>query len=105
MEVGDQKLFNNESVVKGNIQHGESEEINVDSAIRNAENLDKPSKFAPRGTPTRLQQMFGEDGAKAFEQGLYDARKAGKAVMTRNTIVKTLVGGGVGIEALKKILD
>jgi len=99
METGDAKLFNNESVVKGNVAHGSNETINVDSAIRQAEILDKPSKFAPRGTPTRLQQMFGEDGAKAFKQGLYDAQKSGQKVMSRNSLLK-LVGVGGGLEVL-----
>ena len=104
MEQGDAKLFNNESVVKGNAAHGTDETINVDSAISNAEKLDKPSRFAPRGTPSRLQQMFGEDGAKAFKQGLYDAQKSGKTVLTRNAFLRTarnvgLIGGGT-IEGL-----
>jgi phosphoribosyl-ATP pyrophosphohydrolase len=99
MEVGDQKLFNNESVVSGNTAHGADETIKVDAAIRQAENLDKPSKFAPRGTPTRLEQMFGEDGAKAFKQGLYDAHKSGQTVLTRNRIIEIFGGttGGLGL--------
>jgi hypothetical protein len=96
MEEGAKKLFNNESVVNGNVAHGYPESINVDNAIKAAENLDKPSKFAPRGTPTRLQQMFGEEGAKAFKQGLYDAKAAGQKVMDRNKILSILgVTGGV----------
>jgi hypothetical protein len=96
MEEGAKKLFNHESVVSGNVAHGYPETINVDNAIKAAENLDKPSKFAPRGTPTRLQQMFGEDGAKAFKQGLYDAKSAGQKVMDRNKILSILgVTGGV----------
>ena len=98
MEQGDAKLFNNESVVSGNAENGTDETVNVKAAIRQAEQLDKPSKFAPRGTPTRLQQMFGEDGAKAFKQGLYDAQKSGQSVATRNTVAKWLGGvGGVGL--------
>jgi hypothetical protein len=98
MEQGDAKLFNNESVVNGNAENGADETINVKAAIRNAEQLDKPSKFAPRGTPTRLQQMFGEEGAKAFKQGLYDAKASGTTVATRNTVLKWLGGvGGVGL--------
>jgi hypothetical protein len=97
MEIGDAKLFNNESVVKGNVAHGGEETINVDSAIKNAELLDKPSKFAPRGSPTRLQQMFGVNGAKAFKDGLYAAQKAGQKVATRNSIIKWTAGAlGVG---------
>lgn len=95
MEEGAKKLFNNESVVNGNTAHGAPETVNVDSAIKAAENLDKPSKFAPRGTPTRLEQMFGEDGAAALKQGLYDAQKAGRKVATRNDILKIIgIAGG-----------
>jgi hypothetical protein len=98
MEEGVKKLFNNESVVSGNLAHGAPESINVDSAIKAAENLDKPSKFAPRGTPTRLEQMFGEDGAAALKQGLYDAQKAGQKVATRNQILQIIgvTGGAAG---------
>jgi hypothetical protein len=101
MEEGVKKLFNNESVVNGNTAHGAPETINVDSAIKAAENLDKPSKFAPFGTPTRLEQMFGEDGAASLKQGLYDAQKAGQKVASRNDILKILkivgiTGGALG---------
>ncbi len=88
MENVSQKLFDNEGVVSGNVDHGMPESINVNNAIKQAENLDKPSKFAPRGTPTRLQQALGEDGAKALKQGLYDAQAAGQKVATRNQIIK-----------------
>ena len=88
MEDGAKKLFDNEANVTGNVEHGVPETANVDSLIRNVENLDKPSRFAPRGTPTRLQQMFGEEGAKNFKQGLYDAQKAGQTVANRNQILK-----------------
>jgi len=97
MENVNQKLFNNESVVSGNMEHGAPESIDVKSAIRQVENLDKPSKFAPRGTPSRLQQAFGEDGAQALKQSLYDAQKAGNAAVTRATIAKwviPVIGGG-----------
>jgi hypothetical protein len=105
MENINQKLFNNESVISGNTTHGAPESINVDSAIRQVENLDKPSKFAPRGTPSRLQQAFGSDGAQSLKQGLYDAQKAGNAAVTRATIAKWVAGAvpvlGGGYEVLK----
>lgn len=101
MEEGVKKLFNNEGVISGNVAHGVQESINVDSAIRQAENLDKPSKFAPRGTPTRLQQMFGEEGAKAFKQGLYDAQKDGQKVMTRHAVLGIVTSGGGLLAYLK----
>jgi hypothetical protein len=92
MEDVTKKLFNNESVVKGNVAHDVPESINVDSAIRQVESLDKPSRFAPRGTPTRLQQAFGADGAKALKQGLYDAQKMGQSAVNARTMLKW--GGG-----------
>lgn len=104
METLDQKIFNNESVVSGDVAHDSPETINVDNAIRQAQNLDKPSKFAPRGTPTRLQQALGEDGAKAFKQGLYDAKKAGETAVSRQALFArigkiagwtTSIGGGI----------
>ena len=90
MENVNQKLFNNEGVISGNATHGAPETIDVDSAIRQAENLDKPSKFAPRGTPSRLEQAFGEDGAQALKQSLYDAKKAGQTAVARQQLAKTI---------------
>lgn len=83
-----QKLFNNESVVSGNTVHGAPETIKVDAAIRQVENLDKPSRYTPEGTPTRLQQALGTDGAKALKQGLYDAQKAGQETLSRQQVIK-----------------
>jgi hypothetical protein len=100
------KLFDNESVVSGNLEHGVTEDINVKSAIRQLENLDKPSKFAPEGTPTRLQQALGEDGARALKQSLYDAQNAGQSALTKQkwaTYLGTGIGGGTAIELLSKI--
>ncbi|HXE32782.1 MAG TPA: hypothetical protein VN087_02630 [Verrucomicrobiae bacterium] len=97
METLDQKLFNNENVVSGDVAHGAPETVNVDAAIRAVQNLDKPSKFAPRGTPTRLVQALGEDGAAALKQGLYDAQKAGQSALKVQQIAKYLgytAGGG-----------
>jgi hypothetical protein len=95
MEDVGRKLFNHESVVEGNIEHGAPESIKVDAAIRAVENLDKPSKYAPRGTPSRLVQAFGEDGAKALKQGLYDAQKVGKSAVTKRAVAKW-VGKSLG---------
>jgi hypothetical protein len=88
MEELKKKLFNNETVVKGNAAYGTDEQINVDAAIRNAENLNKPSRYAREGSPTRLQQALGKDGAKQLLQDLYDAQRAGKEAMR----VKELAG-------------
>ena len=97
MEDAAKKLFNNESVVNGNAAHGAPESINVDSAIRQVENLDKPSRFAPRGTPTRLQQWLGEDGAKTLKQNLYDAQKLGQSAITARKWAKWLSIGSVAL--------
>ena len=107
MEDVAKKVFNNESVVKGNIEHGASESVNVDSAIRQVENLDKPSRYAPRGTPTRLEQALGEQGAKSLKDGLYEAQAAGKKVLDRNWFIgkiagTTAVGGTLLGEILKR---
>ena len=91
MENVNQKLFANNTVVKGNIAHGAPETINVNSAIDQVEKLDQPSRFAPRGTPSRLQQAFGEDGAANLKQSLYDAQKAGQTALSRQALAKTLL--------------
>jgi hypothetical protein len=92
-----QKLFNNEGVINGNLAHGAPETIDVKSAIRQAENLSKPTRFTPEDTPSRLEQAFGEDGAQALKQGLYDAKQAGVSSVTKRNIAKWL-GGAVGVE-------
>ncbi len=93
MQAGKQKLFNNESIVEGNAKYGANETIKVDAAIRNAESLNKPSRYAPEGSPTRLQQMLGEKGANALLQGLYDAKEEGVQAMKVQTYAKLLGKG------------
>jgi len=92
------RLFNNESVVSGNAAHGAEESINVDAAIREVEKLNKPSRYAPEGSPTRLEQALGKDGAQQLLKGLYDAQKAGeKAVSARKMLEMGLkLAGGLG---------
>ena len=97
MENLKQKLFNNEGIVEGNVAHGAEETINVKAAIREVEKLDKPSRFAPEGSPSRLQQALGEKGATQLKQALYDAQKAGESALTKQRIAKILGGlAGVG---------
>lgn len=106
MEEGAKKLFNNESVIKGNAAHGAEEKIDVDAAIKNAENLDKSSKFAPRGSPTRLRQMFGEEGALKFKQSLYDAKKLGAKALTKQqwaTRLAAIGGTSAAIDLIKSL--
>lgn len=105
------QLFNNESVVKGNAAHGADEEINIDAAIKAVEKLDKPSRYAPEGTPSRLEQAMGKDGADEFVKALYDAQKAGKlAVKVKNLgtwaakVLGTGLLGGAGYEAAKHLM-
>lgn len=104
-----QKLFNNEGVVKGNVAHGVDETINVDAAIRQVENLDKPGRFAPEGAPTRLQQALGSDGAAKLKQGLYDAQKAGKVALSRQELAKkigiALGASGIGADILRRVVS
>lgn len=92
MQAVKQKLFNNESVVKGNSAFGTNEELNIDPAIRQAENLNKPSRFAPEGTPTRLQQALGQEGANKLLQGLYDAQRTGAKAVPIHTVAKWIGG-------------
>jgi hypothetical protein len=94
MELLKQKVFNNEGVVEGDIAHGAEESINIKAAIREIQKLDKPSRFAPEGSPTRLQQALGEEGAANLKQGLYDALKTGKSAATVHTVAKW---AGIGL--------
>ena len=95
------RLFNNESVVSGNAAHGAEESINVDAAIREVEKLNKPSRYAPEGSPTRLEQALGKDGAQQLLKSLYDAQKAGqKAVKYQDLAGKIAKWIGLGGSAL-----
>jgi hypothetical protein len=92
-------VFDNESVVSGNTAAGAPESVNVKTAIKAVEKLDKPSKYAPAGTPTRLEQALGKDGAAAVKKNLYAAQKAGQTAVNWNTAAKWL-GGIVGAGAV-----
>lgn len=105
------QLFNNESVVEGDTAHGADEEININAAIKAVKKLDKPSSYAPEGTPSRLEQAMGKDGADSFVKALYDAQKAGKrAVKVKNLgtwaakVLGTGLLGGAGYEAAKHLM-
>ena len=74
----------------------------MDSAIRAVENLDKPSRFAPEGTPTRLVQALGKDGAATLKQGLYDAQKAGESALKKQKIAAWIGAGLAGSGAVTK---
>jgi hypothetical protein len=100
MQDAKQKIFNNENVVKGNVKHGAEESINVDNAIKQVEAMDKPSKYAPEGTPTRLEQAFGKEGAFKLKQGLYDAQKAGQSAISKQQMLSKILkytGIGTGV--------
>lgn len=105
------KVFDNESVVSGNKAAGTDETININNAIKAVERLDKPSRYAPQGTPSRLQQALGPDGAANFKRALYDAQKRGVrnaklAQFTRwaGGLIGAGVLGGLGFEAGKHLL-
>jgi hypothetical protein len=101
------KVFNNESVVSGNKAAGAEETINIPQAIRAVENLDKPSRYAPQGSPTRLQQALGIDGAKNFKLALYDAQRRGLANARVGQVAKwaAITAGGAGVyDAARHVL-
>lgn len=89
-------FFGNSDVVQGNVAHGAPETINIDSAIKALERMDKPNRYGV----SRLQQTtLGQKGAFKLKQVLYDAQKAGQTAMDsralRNLILK-LGGAAVG---------
>ena len=85
------KVLNNESVIEGNQAAGAEEKINIPNAIKAVERMDKPSRYAPEGTPTRLQQALGKDGATAFKQSLYDAQKLGESAVSKQQMLSNIV--------------
>lgn len=89
------KVFNNENIVSGNRAAQQPESINIDKAISEVEKMDKPSKFAPSGSPSRLEQALGKDGAAKFKTDLYAAQKAGQKAASIHTVSKW-IGGILG---------
>lgn len=91
------QFFNNESVVSGNRAAGSgNEEININNAIKAVEKMNKPSKYAPEGSPTRLQQALGEDGAAQLKKALYDAQKKGISNARWSAVARKLGWGILG---------
>lgn len=86
------KFFGNQGVIEGNVAHGAPEKVNVDSAIKTLENMDKPNKYGI----SRLQQTsLGKDGAFKLKQFLYDAQKAGQKAMDARTLRNTILKWGI----------
>ena len=87
------KLFNSEGTVEGDVAHGTPETLNVKNAITKTQQLTKPSKFAPEGSPNRLEQALGKQGAKNLLDRLYAAQRAGKAAVRTQEILGNVVKG------------
>ncbi|HEV3482296.1 MAG TPA: hypothetical protein VGR97_08205 [Candidatus Acidoferrales bacterium] len=100
------QLFNNESVISGNARYGADEQINVNAAIKNLEKLDKPSKFAPEGSPSRLRQALGDKAADQLFRNLYDAQRAGQEAIRARKVAAWVAAGvpivGGTVEFVKK---
>jgi hypothetical protein len=73
------KVFKNTGVVKGNVVHGTPETINVDAAVKALQKMQDTEKFGG----SRLEEAFGEAGAKAVLDDMYSAQRAGVKAMTR----------------------
>jgi hypothetical protein len=73
------KVFKNTSVIKGNVVHGTTETVNVDAAVKALQKLQDIEKFGG----SRLEQAFGQEGAKAVLDDMYSAQRAGVKAMTR----------------------
>jgi hypothetical protein len=99
MQELDKRIFNNESVVRGNAAYGDEETVDTDAAIREAEKMNKPSKYAPRGSDTRLEQSLGKDGAQQFLQRLYNARRLGQSALSKQELLKAIPGGKFAVGA------
>lgn len=85
------KFFGSQDVVLGNVAHGAPETLNIDSAIKALENLDKPNRFGV----SRLQQTsLGPKGAFALKQFLYDAQKAGEKAMDSRALRNKMLALG-----------
>src|SRR5690242_8083583 len=64
--------------VEGNKNAGQKETLNIKKAIAAIERMDSPSRFAPEGSPSRLQQVLGQQGAQELKESLYKAQRAGR---------------------------
>ncbi len=94
------KLFNNQSVVKGNLKYGAPETIDVDKAIDALENLDKPNKY---GASRLRQTSLGNAGADKLLQDLYNAQKLGQKAVSKQQFARW-AGGLLGVGTAEEVL-
>jgi hypothetical protein len=94
------KLFNNQSVVKGNLKYGAPETIDVDRAIDALENLDKPNKY---GASRLRQTSLGDAGTDKLLQDLYDAQRLGQKAVSKQKFAKW-AGGLLGVGTAEEVL-
>jgi hypothetical protein len=91
----EKRVFKNPDVVQGNDAHGTPESIDIDKAVKALQKLQDNEKY---GGP-RLEQAFGEDGAKTLLDKFYGAQRQGVHAMKMQKVARWIaaVAGAAGI--------
>ena len=89
------KIFHNQSVIKGDVDAGQPETVNVDAAVRESQKLMDKDKFGD----SRLEQFMGKDGAAQYMSELRQLQQQGVHAMKVQAIAK-LVGKYVLLPAV-----
>jgi hypothetical protein len=100
MDDLNRKIMSNPSIVRGNVKYGAPENVNINTIIKAAENMQRDLRY---GAP-RLEQALGKGGADKFLKGLYDAKAAGDMYVRPHQVAvfalrcaaaSAAIGGGV----------
>lgn len=78
------KIFHNQSVIKGDVDAGQPETVDVDAAVRESQKLMDKDKFGD----SRLEQFMGKDGAAQYMKDLRSLQQQGVHAMKVQAIAK-----------------
>ena len=91
----EKRVFKNPEIVQGNEVSGTPETIDIDKAVKALQKLQDSEKY---GGP-RLEQAFGEEGAKTLLDKFYGAQRQGVHAMKMQKVAKW-IGSVAGAGAL-----
>jgi hypothetical protein len=94
----ERKVFKNPNIIGGNIKHGTPETVNIDAAVKALQKIQDDESY---GAP-RLEQAFGEEGAKKLLDKMYAAQRQGIHAMKMKQVLKWtagIVGAGAATKA------
>jgi hypothetical protein len=92
----EKRVVKNPDIVQGNEAHGTPPTVDIDKAVKALQKLQDNEKY---GGP-RLEQAFGEDGAKKLLDKFYSAQRQGVHAMKMQQVAKWIAGvAGAGAAA------